>query len=164
MALPNNSRNFKGNTNFNNGGNANQKQVIALTSAYKQSLSSGYFIKGANGLKSIKKELIVDFAMENADLFGKAKVATTQIRAFYDQVKQVETNIKLNKNLDFNQLMTSIYALLGIVHSKCQKQILHPVFEEFLKLNINQIHNIEDIKAFEQHFKATVCFMPQKKN
>lgn len=146
----------------NNNKKGNPKPEIELSNDYRECIKSGYYVKGKNALSSVKKELIVDYAVENADKFAQAKVATTQIRSFYDAVKQVETQVDIT-NMDYDQLMEDVYQLLAVVHLKVEKETLPKVFEDFLKLNINKISDKDDIKAFEKHFKSILCYMPQKK-
>lgn len=146
----------------NNSKRNNQKPEIEISNEYRACVKSGYFVKGKNGLLSVKKELIVDYAMENADKFAQAKATTTQIRSFYDAIKQVETRVGIT-DMDYDQLMEDIYPLLAVVHLKVEKETLPRVFEDFLKLNINKISSTDDIKAFEKHFKSILCYMPQKK-
>lgn len=157
MGIPNKTTN----NTFRKGGN-NPKPVITLSNDYRACVNSGYYMEGGNGLSSIKKELVVDYAVEIANKFAQAKVTSTQIRSFYDAVKQVETRADIT-SLDYDQLMEDIYPLLAVVRLKCEKETLPVVFEEFLKLNISNINNKRDIKAFEKHFKTILCYMPQKK-
>lgn len=143
--------------------NKEQKPPVELSQEYRTCVNSGYYIKGENGLSSIKKELLIDFALENASKFAQEKVASTQLRSFYNVVKQVETYVDITDKT-FEQLMEDIYPLLSVAHLKIEKGTLPKVFEDFIKLNVNKLSSKEDIKAFDKHFKAILCYMPQKKN
>lgn len=125
-------------------------------------LVDGYF---SDDSKTLKREYVLSFAKELATSLSSDKrtaIKKTQLRGFYDKVKGARDNYERNY-IDLSDAILSICELAPLAQQSVTRGNAPKLFYDFIKKNVDKVVDYESLKAFEQHFRAIVCYYPETK-
>jgi hypothetical protein len=60
----------------------------------------------------------------------------------------------------FEAAKVRMVRLIALTADKVNRELLPPVFKNFIEINVNGITDSKDLRAFKEHFEAIICFMP----
>lgn len=151
---PNN--NFNNNRNNNRSGN-NFENVEPIPGEY---WTLPYYLDEEK--KKIKKEFISEYPEKLAGNLGRqgGKDANkkTQVRKYYDYCIRVSQKLKRCDN-DYSYVEADVEELLPKVQYAKSRKVVTDLFVDFIKKNIERIHDERDFRAFLKHFEAVIAFM-----
>lgn len=128
----------------------------SVFSNYLNELNNGYF-ESAN---YVKKEFIVDYAKELAQLFGRDKSInkSAQIRKYFDFCRRIEGIYKVKK--DFNYVKSELPKLIYHINSAFNKKLVTREFCDFIEKNVELaiVSESNFMKGFICHFEAVIGF------
>lgn len=138
------------------GGNQNQSNLP------EKYLVGGYFESDS---KTLKREYVLQFAKElatNLSSDRRTAIKKTQLRGFYDKVKGARDNYERNF-ISLEDALLSVCELAPLAQQSVTRGNAPKLFADFIEKNVNYVKDYESIKAFEQHFRAIVCYYPETK-
>lgn len=153
------------------GGNiSNRKMFDKPTTRSNQAPNNGlpdrYLVGGyfEDGTTTVKREYILQFARELATKLSSDRQAIkkTQLRKFYDKVKAARDDHERNF-IELSDALISICELSPLANQAVTRGNAPKLFSEFIDKNVLYVKDYESLKAFEQHFRAIVCYYPEKK-
>lgn len=144
----------------NNGGNRYEQSQPSLPSGY---LVDGYF--GKSGGTTAKREFVLDYAQEIADALSNSRpeLKKTQLRGFYNKLKYAWENTERDMS-KLDDALLSVAQLASLAHQAVAKSNAPKLFQDFMDLNVKNVDSYDTLRAFEQHFKAIICYYPESKN
>lgn len=139
---------------------SNKKEQNSYNVLPNQYLVGGYF---GDDSKTLKREYVLQFAKELANNLSSDRraIKKTQLRGFYDKVKSARDNYERNY-IDLNDALLSICELAPLAQQSVTRGNAPKLFADFIEKNVNFVKDYESLKAFEQHFRAIVCYYPEK--
>lgn len=122
-------------------------------------LKDGYFEDG-----SLKREFVLGYATAIADMIATDRNAISKgkLRKYYDEVVNAYEAFE-RRVLSEKEAIHRVERLYAPAYSDVSKQKAPKQFAEFIKINLDNIKTIKDLKAFKEHFESIVCFYPDKK-
>jgi CRISPR-associated protein Csm2 len=91
-------------------------------------------------------------------------LSSAQLRRFYNEFKSLERKLvfSLDQGITEQEAFPAILPLVKMVKSKAAyaqgRNTVPYAFKHWIEENVDQIHNVEDFKAFLLHFEAVVGF------
>lgn len=124
-------------------------------------LQGDFFDTNRDGV--LKKEFLLDWAKEIADVFKKEDLTTGQLRRFYGEVKRIEGQMQQARRLgrSCENLLNSFYRLPSLaeyaVHRKDSS--VKQEFSRFIIENAKRVKDEHDfLDGFVPHFQCVVGF------
>ena len=112
---------------------------------------------------------IVEFARKISDMLtGRGYFVTkdenksSQIRKFFDFARRVEISLKSGQ-LDYPAALLELNSLRYQTSYACERGKISRCFVDFIDVNIDKIHNKEDLYFFIKHFEAVVGYSKERK-
>lgn len=130
---------------------------------YEQDLKEGYYeLKG--GIKCLKPKFIVEYPKELVDILKRTgKNNTSQVRKYYEHVKLIQSNIRVNRD-SFDAVHAWLKELIPYAKYALERSVITEEFVVFIELNIGVISDLDDLNAFAKHFQSLIAYMPKEKN
>lgn len=141
------------------GGRYPQKREQRLPSLPPRYLEGGYFDSAGNLLP----EVIVDWAEDIAGKLHRGKMATAQLRRFFNEVRRIE--LKLHKVGNFEQAQPEILKLIAYASDAVKKNKAPSLFNDFIRQNVKwAAHGEKEFSGFVNHFECVVGFFPRTRD
>lgn len=154
------TRNRDKNSN-NGGGGGRKKKVTHNYSLPKGYLKDGYFNHHKDEKDTVKDEFILG-AVELANGFKSDNVTYGQMRKFFEAVRNVQYSV--NKGTyKFNGAKETLNRLVPLAQNSRSKGYVSEAFKEFIRINVNAVNSLDDLRAFDMHFEAIVGYLPDAK-
>ena len=132
-----------------------------------RSIPNGYLVGGyfENGTTVLKSDYVLNFAQSLAQSLASEKppIKKTQLRRFYDKVKNTRDNYERNF-ISLEDAILNICELAPLANNSMNKGNAPKLFLQFIDKNVQYIRTnrtYEALKAFEQHFRAILCYYPE---
>lgn len=140
---------------------SNRKEKSNFSVLPNQYLVGGYF---SEDTKTLKREYVLQFAKDLAINLSSDRraIKKTQLRGFYDKVKGARDNYERNY-ISLDDAILSICELAPLAQQSVSRGNAPRLFSDFIDKNVKYINDYESLKAFEQHFRAIVCYYPENK-
>lgn len=127
----------------------------------KNFLKQGYFEKRGNK-PVIRADLIAEHARTFGELFASrdrnVQVSSSQLRAFYADVKSLEQKIKDGGFEPFFYMVKMLKAKASYIQGKRSGGRVSMEFRDYIHTCVDAINTEEDFKAFLKFFESTVGF------
>jgi CRISPR-associated protein Csm2 len=126
-------------------------------------LKGGYHEK-KNDKPVIRADLMAKHAQAYGELFARdrnAKVSSTQLRAFYGDVKALERKIEQGGEGAFEKnyyLVQMLRSRASYIHGKKSGKRVSREFRDFIHTCVDAIKTEDDFAAFLKFFESTVGF------
>lgn len=128
-------------------------------------LQGGYF-ENRNGQRVVRATLIAEHARAYGELFADARnrdtqVSSSQLRAFYTDVKALERKIEEGGPGAFDRffyLVKMLESKVSYIQGKRSGGRVSREFRDYIHTCIDAIETEEDFKAFLKFFESTVGF------
>lgn len=104
----------------------------------------------------LKPEYVDRWADELAQLFGANRLTKSQMRAFFNEVKRLQTVFRANQ--DFKSVGPKLLAMKAQAHLRKNRGSIPSVFQEFVDKNVSSASNPNAFAAFVQHFEAVAAY------
>lgn len=111
----------------------------------------GYF----SPTKNLKAEYLDQWADKLGTLFGREKLNKHQLRAFFNEVKRMQT---LYGGSYGEPLRNRLLTLKAQAHLRQERRTIPKAFQEFIDANVQKVKDTESFKAFVQHFEAVLAY------
>ena len=139
----------------------NQKPEASIDNELPTYRETGY--KNEDGEYRI--DFIVDYPMRIAEMISdrtKFKIAdtennNTQIRKFFELVRNVETSLQLEK-INMGQALIEVNRLRPLVENAKKGGKITQCFVDFININLDKVKTAEDLVFFAKHFEAVIGF------
>lgn len=140
---------------------SNRKEKPNFGVLPNQYLVGGYF---SEDTKTLKREYVLQFAKDLAINLSSDRraIKKTQLRGFYDKVKGARDNYERNY-ISLDDAILSVCELAPLAQQSVSRGNAPRLFSDFIDKNVKYINDYESLKAFEQHFRAIVCYYPENK-
>lgn len=140
---------------------SNRKEKPNFSVLPNQYLVGGYF---SEDTKTLKREYVLQFAKDLAINLSSDRraIKKTQLRGFYDKVKGARDNYERNY-ISLDDAILSVCELAPLAQQSVSRGNAPRLFSDFIDKNVKYINDYESLKAFEQHFRAIVCYYPENK-
>lgn len=140
---------------------SNRKEKPNFSVLPNQYLVGGYF---SEDTKTLKREYVLQFAKDLAINLSSDRraIKKTQLRGFYDKVKGARDNYERNY-ISLDDAILSVCELVPLAQQSVSRGNAPRLFSDFIDKNVKYINDYESLKAFEQHFRAIVCYYPENK-
>lgn len=127
----------------------------------KNFLKQGYF-ETRNDKPVIRADLMAEHARAYGELFASrdrnVQVSSSQLRAFYADVKSLEQKIKDGGFDQFFYLVKMLKAKASYIQGKRSGGRVSQEFRDYIHTCVDAIKSEEDFKAFLKFFESTVGF------
>lgn len=110
-----------------------------------------YFSSG-----SLKPEYVDFWADKLAILFGSERLTKSQLRAFFNELKRLETLYRANR--DFASIRIKLLSMKAQAHLREKRGNIGSSFREFIQRNVDKTTDPEKLEAFVKHFEAVVAY------
>ena len=128
-------------------------------------MDEGFHKVSDRGERVIRDDLMTKHAQALGELFAsrdrRVQVSSSQLRAFYGDVKALETKIAGGGEGAFDRFYYQIKMLkskASYVQGKRSGGRVSEAFRDYISRRIDAIHNEEDFRAFLKFFESTVGF------
>ena len=119
-------------------------------------LDDGYFTDSSKA--AIRPELTSTKAKELASvLTNNGSVKQTQIRKFYNPIKEIADNLKFGY-INYDKALSQLREIIPIVSYNASRGNLTSQFADFVETGINKIEDEKDVQAFVVHFRSIVAY------
>lgn len=119
-------------------------------------LDAGYFTDSSK--TAIRPELTSTKAKELASsLTNNGFVKQTQIRKFYNPIKEIADNLKFGY-ISYEKALSQLREIIPIVSYNASRGNLTNQFADFIETGINKIEDEKDVQAFVVHFRSIVAY------
>jgi CRISPR-associated protein Csm2 len=88
-------------------------------------------------------------------LFGHQKLNKHQLRAFFSEVKRIQT---LYGGGYGEELRNRLLTLKAQAHLRQERRTIPKAFRDFIDTNVHKVRDTESFKAFVQHFEAVLAY------
>lgn len=124
-------------------------------------LFGGYYVDNS---KTLKREYVLQYAKDLAYNLSSDRraIKKTQLRGFYEKVKSARDNYERNY-ITLEDALLSIYELAPLSQQSVTRGNAPRLFADFIEKNVEYVKDYESLKAFEQHFRAILCYYPESK-
>jgi CRISPR-associated protein Csm2 len=127
-------------------------------------LAGGYF-ETKNGERVVRADLMAKHAQAYGELFAsrnrRNQVSSSQLRAFYGDVKALEQKIKQGGEDAFDRfyyLVKMLKSKASYVQGKRTGGRVSKAFRDYIHACVDAIETEEDFEAFLKFFESTVGF------
>ncbi|MDY6874654.1 MAG: type III-A CRISPR-associated protein Csm2 [Chloroflexota bacterium] len=126
-------------------------------------IRGGYF-EMKNGKRVVRADLIAEHAQAYGEFFAKnrnAQVSSSQLRAFYSDVKALEQKITQGGGGAFDRyyyLIKMLKSKASYVQGKRSGGRVSEAFRDYVHKCVDAIETEDDFKAFLKFFESTVGF------
>lgn len=128
---------------------------------YRKDLKDGYY-KLIDDKPSMKSEFIVEYPEEIARrLKNYRKNKLSQIWKFYDHTMRVQDRLQ-RKGDPLEILKAELCELQPAVNYAKGRDVVTQEFKDFIDLNVQCIHDNEDLRAFIKHFQSVIAYLPRQ--
>jgi CRISPR-associated protein Csm2 len=129
--------------------------------ANKDFLKGGYFETRGNQ-QVVRVDLMAKHAQAYGELFAKReKVSSSQLRAFYADVKALERKVKEGGEGSFERffyLIKMLKSKASYIQGKRSGGRVSEAFRDYIHTCVDAIQTQEDFEAFLKFFESTVGF------
>ncbi len=129
-----------------------RREDVRHLSFLKGYLETGYFDSRGN----LQEKFITEWAEEIAKNLGSTKKHA--IRRFYNHVKALER--KLDLVGEYEYINADLKKLIPMASYATNRETVRisPLFEEFIRKNLEKVNNKKTFYAFVNHFEAIICY------
>lgn len=134
-----------------------------------RSIPDGYLVNGyfEDNTTVLRSEYVLSYAQNLAQSLASERpsIKKTQLRGFYDKVKNARDNYERNF-ITLEDALLNICELASLANNSVNKGNAPKLFKQFIDKNVQYItsnRTYEALKAFEQHFRAILCYYPENK-
>lgn len=130
-----------------------------LPKEYLDDLKDGYY-RTVDEKECLKPEFIVKYPKEIAKgLKDRNKNKLSQIWKFYEHARRIQDNLE-HEGMSFDMLEAELDMMQPIVASALNRNVVTPVFKDFIDENVSKVKKMEDLDAFIKHFQALIAYLP----
>ncbi len=128
-------------------------------------MQGGYHKKSSSGKRVVREDLMSTHAQAYGELFAsrdrRSQVSSSQLRAFYSDVKALEQKVKMGGEGAFERfyyLVKMLKSRASYIRGKKSGGNVSKEFEEYIHTCVDAIETEEDFKAFLKFSESTVGF------
>lgn len=125
-------------------------------------MQGGYHKKTSSGEEVVREDLMSVHSQAYGELFArKKKVSSSQLRAFYSDVKALEQKVKMGGEGAFERfyhLVKMLKSRASYIRGKKSGGNVSREFEEYIHTCVDAIEKEKDFEAFLKFFESTVGF------
>jgi CRISPR-associated protein Csm2 len=131
------------------------KGPIGLKELLEREGIKDYFGDYFSTTKHLRPEYLDQWADKLGVVFGREKLNKHQLRAFFNEVKRIETVYGDNYG---EELRNRLLTLKAQAHLRQERRTIPKAFRDFIDANIQKVRDSKSFKAFVQHFEAVLAY------
>jgi CRISPR-associated protein Csm2 len=141
-------------------GGGNAYSAVSAPKLPENYLNGGYF-ETKNDRNYIKEDVYIKWAKDISISLKQQGMSANAIRNFFNKLRAVEYNYKLNK--DFDRTRQDIYAFCRDVKYTENRGVTPVLFTSFIEANITEAKKDgAHFKAFVEHFQSVIAYYKEK--
>jgi len=114
-----------------------------------------YFGDYFSNTKHLRPEYLDQWADKLGVVFGYQKLNKHQLRAFFNEVKRMET---MHRDKYDEELRNRLLTLKAQAHLRQERRTIPKAFRDFIDANVTKVKDAKSFEAFVQHFEAVLAY------